>query len=206
MQKRNYQLELDKIIEKITKEGKRPSLLLHACCAPCSSYCVEYLSKYFDITLYFYNPNIESQEEFDKRFNEFTKIYERFNVKAIEEKYDSREFYDAIKGFEKEKEGGDRCTICYRLRLQKSMEYAENNHFDYFASTLSISPYKDTERLNKIGEEISKDRNVLYLVNDFKKKGGYLRSTILSKEMGLYRQDYCGCVFSKHEKEQKDNI
>lgn len=201
MMERNYQKELDKIIEKIVKDGKKPSLLLHACCAPCSSYCVEYLTKYFDITLYFYNPNIESQEEFSKRFNEFEKIIKRFDVKVVEEKYDSSEFYDSIKGYEDCKEGGDRCTICYRLRLQKTLEYAEAHGFEYFASTLSISPYKDAKRLNEIGEEISKDSKVLYLVNDFKKKGGYLRSTELSKELDLYRQDYCGCIYSIRDRE-----
>ena len=201
MQNTNYQKQLDEIVAKLQKEGKRPSLLLHACCAPCSSYCVEYLSKYFDITLYYYNPNIESKEEFDKRFNEFKKIYERFNVKAIEAEYIPDEFYNAIKGYEDSKEGGDRCTICYKLRLEKTYEYAKANGFEYFASTLSISPYKDADRLNAIGYEISKDGGVLYLVNDFKKKGGYLRSTVLSKEMGLYRQDYCGCIYSKKERE-----
>ena len=198
MQKRNYQKELDSIISKI-EDGKRPSLLLHACCAPCSSYCVEYLSKYFDITLYFYNPNIESIEEFKKRFKEFDKIVERFNVKVVEEIYDENEFYSAIKGYEDCKEGGDRCTICYRLRLQKTLEYAKEHNFDYFASTLSISPYKNAEKLNTIGEEIAKDSSVKYLVNDFKKNGGYLRSTVLSKEMDLYRQDYCGCIYSKRD-------
>lgn len=204
MQKRNYQQELDEIIEKLQKDGSRPSLLLHACCAPCSSYCVEYLSQYFDITLYYYNPNIESQEEFDKRFKEFEKIEERFNVKVVEETYNAKEFYDSVKGYEDCKEGGDRCTICYRLRLQKSLEYAEKHHFDYFASTLSISPYKNAEKLNAIGEEISKGSSVLYLINDFKKKGGYLRSTVLSKEMKLYRQAYCGCVFSKRDAVKED--
>ncbi len=204
MQKRNYQQELDEIIEKLQKDGSRPSLLLHACCAPCSSYCVEYLSQYFDITLYYYNPNIESQEEFDKRFKEFEKIDERFNVKVVEETYNAKEFYDSVKGYEDCKEGGDRCTICYRLRLQKSLEYAEKHHFDYFASTLSISPYKNAEKLNTIGEEISKGSSVLYLINDFKKKGGYLRSTVLSKEMDLYRQAYCGCVFSKRDAVKED--
>lgn len=204
MQKRNYQQELDEIIKKLQKDGLRPSLLLHACCAPCSSYCVEYLSQYFDITLYYYNPNIESQEEFDKRFKEFEKIEQRFNVKVVEETYNAKEFYDSVKGYEDCKEGGDRCTICYRLRLQKSLDYAEKNHFDYFASTLSISPYKNAEKLNTIGEEISKDSSVLYLINDFKKKGGYLRSTVLSKEMDLYRQAYCGCVFSKRDAIKED--
>ncbi len=206
MQIRNYQQELDTILKVLRENKKRPTLLLHACCAPCSSYCVEYLKDYFDITLYFYNPNIESEEEFEKRFNEFKKIYERFNVKAVKAPYNPNEFYDAIKGYENEKEGGERCTICYRLRLEKSLIYAEENKFDYFASTLSISPYKDAKRLNAIGEEISIGKETLYLVNDFKKKGGYLRSTILSKEMGLYRQDYCGCIYSKREREEADNL
>ena len=201
MQNTNYQRELDNIVAKLQQEGKRPSLLLHACCAPCSSYCVEYLSKYFDIALYYYNPNIESKEEFDKRFNEFKKIYDRFGVKAIEAEYIPEEFYAAIKGYEDCKEGGDRCTICYKLRLQKTLEYAVANNYDYFASTLSISPYKDADRLNSIGYEISKEAPIIYLVNDFKKKGGYLRSTELSKEMGLYRQDYCGCIYSKRDSE-----
>lgn len=199
MQKRDYQLELDRIIENIQKEGKRPSLLLHACCAPCSSYCVEYLSKYFDITLYFYNPNIESSDEFEKRFIEFEKIVQRFNVKVIKETYDDSEFYSVVKGHEMDKEGGDRCMLCYRLRLEKSFNYAKEHHFDYFASTLSISPYKNAQKLNTIGEDISKGASVAYLVNDFKKRGGYLRSTILSKEMNLYRQEYCGCVYSKRD-------
>ncbi len=193
---RNYQKELDSIIDELQKEGKRPTLLMHACCAPCSSYCVEYLSKFFDITLYFYNPNIESDEEFEKRYAEFKKIVDRFNIKVVKETYNPDEFYSSVKGYEDCKEGGDRCTICYRLRLQKSLEYAEANNYDYFCSTLSISPYKNAEKLNTIGEEISKGSKVKYLINDFKKKGGYLRSTELSKEMDLYRQDYCGCIYS----------
>lgn len=193
---RNYQKELDSIIDELQKEGKRPTLLMHACCAPCSSYCVEYLSKFFDIALYFYNPNIESDEEFEKRYAEFKKIVDRFNIKVVKETYNPDEFYSSVKGYEDCKEGGDRCTICYRLRLQKSLEYAEANNYDYFCSTLSISPYKNAEKLNTIGEEISKGSKVKYLINDFKKKGGYLRSTELSKEMDLYRQDYCGCIYS----------
>ncbi len=202
--KRNYQLELDEIIKGL-KEGERPSLLLHACCAPCSSYCVEYLSKYFDITLYFYNPNMDSENEYEKRFKEFEKIVERFKgVKVVHTKYDSSEYYDKIKGYEECKEGGERCMICYRLRLENSMNYAIENKFDYFASTLSISPYKNAEKLNTIGEEIAKDKNVKYLVNDFKKRGGYKRSTELSAEMGLYRQNFCGCIYSKQEREDKE--
>ncbi len=195
---RNYQLELDNILENLKE---RPSLLLHACCAPCSSYCVEYLSKYFDITLYFYNPNMESIEEYNKRYGEFVKIVSKFQgVKTVYEKYSPSEWIEKIKGFEECKEGGDRCAICYRLRLEKTMEYAIKNNFNYFASTLSISPYKNAKKLNDIGEEISKNKEILYLVNDFKKKGGYLRSIQLSKELKLYRQNYCGCIYSKGEK------
>ena len=199
--KRNYQIELDEIIKSI-KEGEKPSLLLHACCAPCSSYCVEYLSQYFDITLYFYNPNMDSSSEYKKRFLEFEKITERFkDVKVIYEEYSPKDFAEKIVGYEDCKEGGDRCTICYRLRLEKSMYYALEHNYDYFASTLSISPYKDAVRLNSIGEEIAKGKNIKYLVNDFKKRGGYKRSTELSAEMGLYRQNFCGCVYSKKGKE-----
>ena len=202
--KRNYQIELDEIINGL-KEGERPSLLLHACCAPCSSYCVEYLSKFFDITLYFYNPNMDSEDEYEKRFKEFEKIVERFKgVKVVHTKYDASEYYDKIRGYEDCKEGGERCMICYRLRLENSMNYAIENNFDYFASTLSISPYKNAEKLNAIGEEIAKDKNVKYLVNDFKKRGGYKRSTELSAEMGLYRQNFCGCIYSKQERENKE--
>lgn len=196
----NYQKQLEKVISNIN-EGEKPSLLLHACCAPCSSYVLEYLDKYFDITIFFYNPNITSQEEFDKRKNEFEKFKALYNgYKIVIPKYDNMEFYDKVRGLEKEPEGGERCFVCYRLRMEKSAEYAKNNNFDYFASTLSISPHKNANKLNEIGFLLEKQYNVNYLPNDFKKNGGYLRSIQLSKELDLYRQDYCGCIYSKNSK------
>lgn len=196
----NYQKQLEKVISNIN-EGEKPSLLLHACCAPCSSYVLEYLDKYFDITIFFYNPNITSQEEFDKRKNEFEKFRALYNgYKIVVPKYDNMEFYDKVRGLEKEPEGGERCFVCYRLRMEKTAEYAKNNNFDYFASTLSISPHKNANKLNEIGFLLEKQYNVNYLPNDFKKNGGYLRSIQLSKELDLYRQDYCGCIYSKNSK------
>lgn len=194
----NYQKQLDEIINNI--EGSKPSLLLHACCAPCSSYCVEYLSQYFDITIFYYNPNIICKEEYEKRYLEFEKIQKSIcNVKIVKAQYDNLEFFNAIKGYEDCEEGGERCFICYELRLRKTALEAKEKGFDYFASTLSISPHKNAEKLNEIGKNIEKEYNIKWLPNDFKKKGGYLRSTVLSKELGMYRQNYCGCVYSAKE-------
>lgn len=203
--KTNYQRELDKIIEENRKAGIRPSLLLHACCAPCSSYCLEYLAEYFDITVLFYNPNLYPEEEYDKRAKEEEKLIGRMNEKLSESgreikltvsDFDSREFYDKIKGLENCKEGGERCLKCFELRLEKAAEYAKKNNFDYFTTTLTISPLKNAEALNQTGERAEKKFSVKHLPSDFKKKGGYQRSIVLSKEYGLYRQNYCGCVFS----------
>ena len=200
-EKRNYQKELDVIIEGLVKEGRRPKLLLHACCAPCSSYCLEYLTKYFDITVYYHNPNISPQSEFDYRVSELKRLLSEMPlsspVELVVADYDAAEFEDAVRGLENEPERGNRCTVCYRLRLTKSAEYAAAHGFDYFTTTLSISPYKDAERLVKIGEELAEKYGVSYLPSDFKKKNGYKRSIELSEEYGLYRQDYCGCVYSK---------
>ncbi|MDE6276020.1 MAG: epoxyqueuosine reductase QueH [Clostridia bacterium] len=198
----NYQLELDKIIKGL--DGKKPSLLLHACCAPCSSYCLEYLKEYFDITLFFYNPNISSQEEFDKRFCELKRLVKEMslNIDIICPKYDPQEFLQKVKGYESCPEGGDRCSICYALRLKKVCEYAEEKGFEYYCSTLSISPHKNAQKLNTIGTALAKDKKVKHLPNDFKKKGGYLRSIELSKEYNLYRQDFCGCEYSIRLKEK----
>ena len=200
-EKRNYQKELDVIIEGLVKEGRRPKLLLHACCAPCSSYCLEYLTKYFDITVYYHNPNISPQSEFDYRVSELKRLLSEMPlsspVELVVADYDAAEFEDAVRGLENEPERGGRCTVCYRLRLTKSAEYAAAHGFDYFTTTLSISPYKDAERLVKIGEELAEKYGVSYLPSDFKKKNGYKRSIELSEEYGLYRQDYCGCVYSK---------
>jgi hypothetical protein len=200
----NYQIELDKTLNEIVKNGNRPKLLLHACCAPCSSYCLEYLNKYFDITIYYYNPNISKEEEYLKRLNEekrFVSSYPFTNeVKVVQGPYDNDKFEETIKGLEKEKEGGARCFKCYRLRLEESAKYAKENNFDYFTTTLTISPYKNSQVLNQIGDELKKEYGVKYLFSDFKKKNGYKRSIELSHEYNLYRQDYCGCVYSLRNK------
>lgn len=197
---RNYQKELDKLIGSIP-EGEVPTLLLHACCAPCSSYCLEYLSQYFKITVYFYNPNIYPESEYSLRTDEARRLISEMNFKYsvtfLEGKFDPREFYNAVKGLEQEKEGGERCFRCYRLRLESTAKLAEEMGFDYFTTTLSISPLKRADKINEIGEELGEIYSVKHLPSDFKKKNGYKRSTELSKEHGLYRQDYCGCVFSK---------
>ena len=201
MNKINYQRILDDTINKLAAEGGRPRLLLHACCAPCSSYTIEYLSKYFDITLYFYNPNISPESEYDFRADELVRLTEEMplgvNISVAVEKYNSDEFYNAIVGMEDQPEGDSRCRVCYRLRLEKSAEYAKENGFDYFTTTLSISPYKNSAWLNEIGTELAQNYGVEYLISDFKKKNGYKRSCELSEKYGLYRQNYCGCEFSK---------
>lgn len=200
MQRINYQRELDALISSL---NDTPKLLLHACCAPCSSYCLEYLSQYFEITVLYYNPNISPEEEFGKRAAEEKRLISEMRVKnpvtLVVDEYNPREFFDAVKGLENEPEGGERCFVCYRLRLERSAKYAAEHGFDYFCSTLSISPLKKAQKLNEIGEELSGIYKVKNLPNDFKKKGGYLRSIELSREYGLYRQNYCGCVFSKRE-------
>lgn len=205
-QKINYQLKLDELIKSIP-EGTTPTLLLHSCCAPCSSYTIEYLSQYFSITLFFYNPNISPAEEYRKRAEELERFVSQFKVKnpvrIIEGEYVPEDFYSAVKGMEDIPEGGERCFVCYRLRLEKTARLAAELGFDYFTSTLSISPYKNAQKLNEISQELSDIYSVKNLPGDFKKKGGYKRSIELSAEYSLYRQDYCGCVFSKRESEAK---
>lgn len=201
MQKPNYQRKLDELIGNLSGV---PRLLLHSCCAPCSSYCLEYLSRYFAITVLYYNPNISPREEFEKRAEEQRRLISELSaentVELVVDDYDPNEFFSAVKGLEDCKEGGERCFVCYRLRLERAARYAAEYGFDYFCSTLSISPLKNAQKLNEIGEELSEIYKVPNLPNDFKKKGGYLRSIELSREYGLYRQNYCGCVFSKKEK------
>lgn len=201
MNKRNYQRELDQIIEKIRKEEEAPTLLLHSCCAPCSSYVLEYLAEYFQITVFYYNPNIYPDEEYEKRVKEQQRFIKslpvRYPVAFIEGEFEKDKFYEAVKGLEKEKEGGERCFVCYRLRLEKTAELAAKLNMDYFTSTLTISPLKNAEKLNEIGEQLAGQYDAAWLPSDFKKKNGYKRSTELSREYGLYRQDYCGCVFSR---------
>ena len=197
MQKINYQRELDKLIASL--DGT-PRLLLHSCCAPCSSYCLEYLSRYFEITVLYYDPNIFPEDEFRKRAEEVRRLISEMQFKnpvsLVVDDYDPDEFFNAVKGLENAPEGGERCFVCYRLRLEQAARYAAEHSFDYFCSTLSISPHKNAQKLNEIGEELSEIYKVPSLPNDFKKKGGYLRSIELSREYDLYRQNYCGCAFS----------
>lgn len=206
--KENYQIILNKTIEEIQKSKKTPSLLLHSCCAPCSSYVLEYLSAYFDITIFYYNPNISPEEEFAKRVNEqkrlISEIPLKHNVKFIEGKYDCERFYEMAKGLEHLIEGGERCFKCYRLRLEETAKAAKDGGFDYFTTTLSISPHKNAQVLNAIGAELSKEYGIDYLFSDFKKKNGYKRSCELSEIYGLYRQNYCGCVYSKAEAAKRE--
>ena len=200
----NYQIVLDKELEKLKDLAVKPKLLLHVCCAPCSSYVLEYLSNYFNITVFYYNPNISSFEEYKKRLNEekrFVKEYPfKEEISIIDGEYDNERFEEEIKGLENEKEGGARCFKCYRLRLSKSAKYARDNNFDYFTTTLTISPYKNANKLNEIGSELEEEYGIKYLYSDFKKKNGYKRSIELSHEYNLYRQDYCGCVYSVRNK------
>lgn len=201
----NYQKELEKQIEEFEKEGRVPTLLLHSCCAPCSSYVLEYLSRHFHITVFYYNPNIYPAEEYDKRVHE-----QQHLIHAIEAgypisfkagAYDKERFYDMAKGLEEQKEGGSRCFKCYALRLEEAARMASDGGYDYFTTTLSISPLKNAQKLNEIGMSLARKYGTEYLVSDFKKKNGYQRSVELSKAYGLYRQDYCGCEFSYRERE-----
>ena len=207
MQKINYQKELEKQLEQFTKEQHVPSLLLHACCAPCSSYVLEYLASHFHITVFFYNPNISPAEEYEKRVKELHRLVSQLPVKypvqVIDGVYEPEKFYTMAKGLEDVPEGGERCFACYRLRLEEAAKIARQEGFDYFTTTLSISPMKNAEKLNEIGQELSGIYKTPYLLSDFKKKNGYKRSIELSREYALYRQDYCGCVFSKRERERQ---
>ncbi len=196
----NYQKELDKLLAQLEKEERVPSLLLHSCCAPCSSYVLEYLGQYFNITVFYYNPNIFPESEYTKRILEQQTLIGQMRVKYpvsfIAGSYDKDRFYEMAKGLEHVKEGGERCLKCYELRLRESAWIAKSGGFDYFTTTLSISPMKNAVRLNEIGLRLQEEYGVNYLISDFKKKNGYKRSIELSKEYGLYRQDYCGCEFS----------
>ena len=202
----NYQKELDKTLEKLTKEERVPKLLLHSCCAPCSSYVLEYLSQYFEITVFYYNPNIYPESEYTKRIWEQQKLIDELPAKHpisfMAGPYDKERFYEMASGLEHVKEGGARCMKCYELRLREAAKIAKNAGFDYFTTTLSISPLKKAERLNEIGQRLGEEYEVEYLFSDFKKKNGYKRSIELSKIYGLYRQDYCGCEFSMENRDK----
>ena len=201
----NYQSELDKISEGLKISGIRPKLLLHSCCAPCSSYCLIYLREYFDITSFYYNPNISDESEYVKRFNELVRLANALNgeshpgadIEVVDGFYGSEEFFAAAKGLEREPERGARCTECFRLRLGKTAEYAAENGFDYFTTSLTISPLKNAALINSVGMAVAEQNGAVWLPSDFKKRGGYQQSIELSKKYNLYRQNYCGCDFSR---------
>lgn len=205
----NYQKEMEKKLEIMAKSAQSsesvPTLLLHSCCAPCSSYCISYLSDYFKITVFYYNPNITEQEEYLRRAEEQKRFIGEYGTKYpvsfIDGGYDNRLFFESVRGLEKCPEGGERCEICFRLRLREAARVSKELNMDCFTTTLTISPMKDAALLNKIGEEEALKAGTVFLNSDFKKKNGFKCSTELSKEYNLYRQDYCGCVFSKHESE-----
>ena len=223
MNPKNYQKELEKLLTELEQKkleqggtGKVPTLFLHSCCAPCSSYCLEYLAPFFHITVFYYNPNISASEEYQKRVREQKRLIEIYNqekkghpIEVIEGDWRPALFYETVKGYEDCKEGGERCFRCYELRLRETAYQAAKRGMDYFGTTLTISPLKNAGKLNEIGERLAQDlekmgENTLqWLPSDFKKKGGYQRSIVLSKEYGLYRQDFCGCSFSKAQREQE---
>lgn len=209
MNKINYQKKLDKVIVQIKKDGTTPTLLLHVCCAPCSSYCLEYLSEYFNIIVFYYNPNISYKEEYEYRLSEEKRLISEMKfknpVKIIDSRYNPNEFFDAAKGLESEPEGGKRCLECFKLRLDESCKKAKEIDADYITTTLTISPLKNAQALNEIGSECAKNYGVNWLFSDFKKREGYKRSITLSKEYDLYRQNYCGCIFSKQQAELREN-
>ncbi len=202
MNKINYQNQLDKIIENIDPDNP-PRLLLHSCCAPCSSYTLEYLSRYFDITVYYFNPNISPKHEFDKRFEEQKRLISQMpfknRVTLVEGDYNYDDFLEIAKGLENVPEGGERCFRCYKMRLESTARLAKEQGFDYFCTTLSISPLKNSQKINELGFEIEEKYGVKWLPSDFKKREGYKRSIQLSREYSLYRQNFCGCVFSKNQ-------
>lgn len=207
MNRRNYQRELEAVIKENETKSRVPRLLLHSCCAPCSSYVLEYLSDYFEITVFYYNPNISPAEEYEKRAAEQQHLIRELPAKhpihLVVGAYEPERFYAVSRGLEQVPEGGERCFRCFRLRLEEAAKMAAEGGFDYFATTLTISPLKNAQKLNEIGEELSELYKVEHLPSDFKKKNGYKRSVELSVLYGLYRQNYCGCVFSKRDAEER---
>ena len=207
MNRRNYQRELEAVIKENESKSRVPRLLLHSCCAPCSSYVLEYLSDYFEITVFYYNPNISPAEEYEKRAAEQKHLIQELPAKhpihLVVGAYEPERFYAVSRGLEMVPEGGERCFQCFRLRLEEAAKMAAEGGFDYFATTLTISPLKNAQKLNEIGEELSEIYKVEHMPSDFKKKNGYKRSVELSAQYGLYRQNYCGCVFSKREAEER---
>ncbi len=203
----NYNKLMEEELIKIKENGKVPNILLHSCCAPCSSHVIDTLTPYFNITVLYYNPNIEPFEEYSKRKDEEIKFIKNFpninELSIMDCDHDNELFHKTIKGLEKEKEGGARCIKCYYLRLEKTALLAKEKKFDYFATTLTVSPLKNSHKLNEIGQYLSNKYDIKYLFSDFKKKEGYKHSIELSQKYNLYRQDYCGCIYSKEEREIK---
>lgn len=195
----DYNMEMEKILENLNSKKR---LLLHACCGPCSTQTLAILSKYFDITIYYYNPNIHPKEEFERRKNELKKFIKdaQYNIKVIDVDYDPEDYFNSVKGLENLGERSKRCYECYKLRMEESIKYASLNDFDYFTTTLSISPHKNSDWINEIGKYLEDKYKVKYLYADLKKKDGYKKSLELSKKYNLYRQDYCGCIYSKNER------
>lgn len=194
--KENYQKELDAVVARLTD---KPRLLLQSCCGPCSTYVLSYLKQYFDITLLYYNPNIQPRAEYDLRLENQRKVLAAMpEVHILECAYDGEAYNAAVRGLEGEPEGGVRCTVCFRLRLEETARLAAEGKFDYFCTTLTVSPHKDAARINTIGRELGEQYGVAWLPSDFKKREGYKQSITLSRELDLYRQDYCGCLYSKN--------
>ncbi len=205
MEKVNYDLKLTEIIKKNEDNHQVPTLLLHTCCAPCSSAVLLRLANHFKITVFYYNPNISPKEEYEKRKKEQIKFLKEFKpvneISFLDCDYEEEKFNEMAKGLETEIEGGARCFKCYRLRLEKTALIAQQNHFDYFGTSLTVSPYKNASKINEIGEDLENKYNVNFLFSDFKKNDGYKKSILMSKEYNLYRQNYCGCIYSKQQRE-----
>ena len=203
----NYQAVMEQLIKENCTENKVPRLLLHSCCGPCSTYCIEVLSEFFEVTVFYYNPNIYPPREYELSVDEQQRFIDEFptknKVSFVEGRYDTDTFYDMARGLEDEPEGGKRCFKCYELRLRECVEYAAQNGYDFFTTTLSISPLKNADKLNEIGAMLEKEYNVRYLFSDFKKKDGYKKSTEISKEYNMYRQYYCGCIYSKKQRDDE---
>ena len=207
MNKVNYHQKMLELIKENCDENRVPKLLIHSCCAPCSSYCLELLSQYFEVTVFYYNPNIYPPEEYTMRVAEQDRFVKEFPAKNkisfVEGNYDTDKFYAMAKGMEHVKEGGERCFACYELRLRETAEFAKANGFDFFTTTLSISPLKNAQKLNEIGSKLELEYDIKYLYSDFKKQNGYKRSTEISDEYEMYRQYYCGCVYSKKQRDDE---
>ena len=206
MQKQNYQRKMEEILHQLP-DGEKPSLLLHSCCGPCSTQVLRVLEPYFTISIYFYNPNVHPKSEYILRLNEQRRLLEslspELNIGIIEAPYDPETYFQSVKGLEELGEGSERCFSCYALRLRKTANKAKEAGFDYFTTTLSISPYKNAQQLNDLGKRMEEETGVKYLYGDFKKKDGYAKSIRLSEKYNLYRQQYCGCIYSYHEAKEK---